>query len=241
MLEISGIGKSFGDQRVLNGFSYTFEDGGVFALMGANGSGKTTLFNLISGFLRPDYGHIKLGGQDVSSKSPDQIACLGLARTFQDLRIFPTLTVEDNLYISIPEKSDETILGAILHCGHRSRHNDTVSRLLEQTHLNDVRKQKAGEISFGQQKLLTLGMALATKFSVLLLDEPIAGIQPHFQELIASLLSELTGKTIIIIEHNVNFIDIVTRKILFLASGQIIAEGDYKSISSLPAVQEAYL
>ncbi len=241
MLKVSNLSISFGDNYVLKDFDYTFESGSNYALMGANGSGKTTLFNVISGFLSPYAGTIHFQGKLLNEYQPHQIAAMGVSRTFQDLRLFSELTVEENLYVALRNKPTENLLYALIsRKQHSTEHQKKVDSILTRIHLLEVRKSKAKNISYGQQKLLTLGMVLINDFNLLLLDEPVAGVQPRYRDEIAKLLSSIKG-TVIFIEHNPDFIQQVTNNVIFLDNGSIIAGGDYATLREISHVQEAYL
>ncbi|MCL2689040.1 MAG: ATP-binding cassette domain-containing protein, partial [Chitinispirillia bacterium] len=167
MLELKNIHKSFGDVRVLNGTSFSFEKGSIYTLKGGNGSGKTTLINIISGFLKPDEGCVELRGQKVVSFLPYRVNRLGIGRTFQDLRLATQMSVYENILLALekkrfayPDKNQRSLVDEIL---------DIVS-------LTEKRNELAGEISYGQQKLLTIGCCIANNAELLLIDEPVAGI-----------------------------------------------------------------
>jgi len=207
--------------------------------MGANGSGKTTLFNLISGFLESNSGQILFRNQAIENLKPHQISNLGLSRTFQDMRLIPSLSVYDNLLLALKNKDSERLLQAFLPKKKRA-YREEIDEILAKTHLEKVQNSKAEDISYGQQKLLNLAVAMANDFELLLLDEPVAGVQPEYREDILELIKSF-NKTVIVIEHNPDFIDRLTDNILFLESGNIIAEGNYASIKANKQVQEAYL
>ena len=239
MLEIRELYKSFGSNSVLEGFSYHFRPRTIYALMGANGSGKSTLFNLISGFLASDSGEIRLREQDISNLKPHQISNLGIARTFQDIRLIPSLSVYDNILLALKGKKSEKLLYSLLPQKNEN-YKEKIEQIITQTHLQNIKYSKAEDISYGQQKLLNLAVAMANSFDILLLDEPVAGVQPEFREEILEIIRGF-NKTIIVIEHNPEFIEALTSNILFLDGGKIIAQGDYATIKSNPQVQKAYL
>jgi branched-chain amino acid transport system ATP-binding protein len=239
MLTLKNISKNFGTQQVLNGLSYHFKPQTIYARMGANGSGKTTLYNLISGFLPVDSGQLLFNGVDMSQYSPHQRANLGVSRTFQDMRLVPSLSVYENILLAIKQKPSEKIYHAFLPT-KETLYGEKVEAILEQSHLKQVQYHKASDISYGQQKLLNLAVAMANEFELLLLDEPVAGVQPEFREEILKLIQSF-NKTVIVIEHNPMFLEKLTDTILFLDGGKIIVEGDYQTIKSNKQVQEAYL
>jgi len=207
--------------------------------MGANGSGKTTLFNLLSGFLQSDSGQILFKNTPIENLKPHQIANIGLSRTFQDMRLIPSLSVYDNILLALKNKQSEKLLNAFLLQKER-QYREKINQILAQTHLEKVQNSNAQDISYGQQKLLNLAVAMANDFDLLLLDEPVAGVQPEFREEILNLIKSF-NKTVIVIEHNPEFIDKLTDTILFLDGGNIIAEGNYTHIKENKQVQKAYL
>ena len=239
MLKIKNLIKSFGSNQVLNNFSYSFKERTIYALMGANGSGKTTLFNLISGFMPSDGGEILFKNHPIQNLKPHQISNLGLSRTFQDMRLIPSLTVYDNILLALKNKQSEKILQALFP-NKSEQYEEEITEIMVKTHLSKIRDSKAQDISYGQQKLLNLAVAMANDFDLLLLDEPVAGVQPEYREEILALIKGF-DKTIIVIEHNPEFIELLTDNILFLEGGNIIAEGDYATIKSNLQVQKAYL
>ena len=239
ILEIKKLTKSFRNNQVLNNFSYTFKEKTIYALMGANGSGKTTLFNLISGFLPSDGGEILFKNHAIQNLKPQQISNFGLSRTFQDMRLIPSLTVYDNILLALKNKQSEKILQALFP-NKSEQYEEEITEIMVKTHLSKIRDSKAQDISYGQQKLLNLAVAMANDFDLLLLDEPVAGVQPEYREEILTLIKGF-DKTVIVIEHNPEFIECLTDNILFLEGGNIIAEGDYATIKSNLQVQKAYL
>jgi len=239
ILKIKNLNKSFGNNQVLANFSYEFKAKNIYALMGANGSGKTTLFNLLSGFLQSERGQILFRDNPIENLKPHQIANLGLSRTFQDMRLIPSLSVYENILLALKNKKSEKLLNAFLP-QKRSQYKQKIDEILTKTHLKSVQNSKAQDISYGQQKLLNLAVAMANDFELLLLDEPVAGVQPEFREEILTLIKGF-NKTVIVIEHNPEFIERLTDNILFLDGGKIIAEGDYTHIKANKQVQRAYL
>jgi len=239
MLKITGLSKKFGSQAVLSDFNYHFKPKTIYALMGANGSGKTTLFNLLGGFLNADDGEMFFKGSRIGGKAPHHIANLGMARTFQDMRLVPTLSVQDNVLLAFKGKRSEQLLSSFLPLS-KHQYDEKIDDILKQTHLLEVKNSKASDISYGQQKLLNLAVALANDFDLLLLDEPVAGVQPEYREQILQLIQSF-NKTVIVVEHNPDFLERLTDNILFLDAGKIVAEGKYQSIKANKQVQEAYL
>lgn len=239
MLIIKNLKKSFGENKVLTDFSYHFSDGTIYALMGVNGSGKTTLFNILSGFISSDEGDIVFKTESIHHLKPNEIANRGLSRTFQDMRLIPSLSVYDNILLALKNKGSEKKLPAFLPFVGVD-YSKEIDSILTQTHLLEVKESKAQDISYGQQKLLNLAVVIANDFDLLLLDEPVAGVQPEYRAEILSLIKSF-NKTVIVIEHNPEFIEELTDNILFLDGGRVIAEGNYTTIKNNQQVQEAYL
>lgn len=247
MLEIKNIHKSFGEQKVLQGLSMEFEKGKIHTLIGGNGTGKTTLFNLITGFLRPDQGEIKLNGKRINNHSPVFINSKGITRTFQDLRIINQLSVRENILLSFKNNPGEKIINSILPARvFKTQYNflsQKADSIIDNIHLKNVENNLAGEISYGQQKLLTIGCCLANDAEVLLLDEPVAGIDKENYQRIYHLILDLKreGKTILQIEHNHNFVESLSDNIWFLHSGKSQWFSDYQQFISNEFVKENYL
>lgn len=239
ILEIKNLKKSFGSNNVLKDFSYEFKEKTIYALMGANGSGKTTLFNLLSGFLQSDDGKILFKNKAIEKLKPFQISNVGLSRTFQEMRLIPTLSVYDNILLALKNKKSEKLINAFLP-QKENQYEKRIEEILVQVHLVEVQNSKAEDISYGQQKLLNLAVVMANNFDLLLLDEPVAGVQPEFREEILNLIKSF-NKTVIVIEHNPEFIEKLTDNILFLNGGHVIAEGNYTTIKENREVQKAYL
>lgn len=232
----------FSGDLLLNGVTFTLEKGSVSALMGANGSGKTTLFNIISGFVEPAVGELYFipepGSPAVrlSGIKPYQRMRLGIGRTFQDLRLISKLTVRENIVLVMKNNPTEGLLNAMLpktvFQRQLSELDQQADQLLKEYFLTDVADCLAGEISYGQQKLLNLACVMAGGSSLLLLDEPVAGIQPEYREKVLYLLQLIAqqGRTILLIEHNTDFIASLADRILFLQGGSI---SEFESVESL--------
>ena len=212
MLELKNIHKSFGDVRVLNGTSFSFEKGSIYTLKGGNGSGKTTLINIISGFLKPDDGSVELKGEKIVSFLPYRVNRLGIGRTFQDLRLATQMSVYENILLALEKKRF-----AYPDKNQRSR----VDEILETVSLTEKRNELAGEISYGQQKLLTIGCCIANNAELLLIDEPVAGIDKDNRVRIIELMKQLkqNGKTILQIEHHPDYIKETSDYVLHLEKG----------------------
>ncbi|MBA7523421.1 L-cystine import ATP-binding protein TcyN [subsurface metagenome] len=247
MLEIKNIYKSFGEQKVLQGLNMSIEEGKIYTMIGGNGTGKTTLFNLITGFLHPDKGEIWLNNKRLDNHSPVSINAKGITRTFQDLRIINQLTVKENILLSFKNNPGEKILNSILPANTLKKQYteflEKTEQILKKVHLKVVENNLAGEISYGQQKLSTIGCCLANNAQLLLLDEPVAGIDKDNYTRIYDLILELKkeGRTILQIEHNHIFVESLSDEILFLNAGQVVAFENYNSFINDQIVKEAYL
>lgn len=247
MLEIKNIYKSFGEQTVLQGLTMSFEQGKIHTLVGGNGTGKTTLLNLMTGFLKPDKGEIWYNGIRIDQNSPVLINRKGITRTFQDLRIINQLTVRENILLSFKNNPGENILNSFLPSRFFKKQyvdfSKRAKQILEKIHLKEVENNLADEISYGQQKLLTIGCCLANNADLLLLDEPVAGIDKDNYQRIYELIIVLKkeGKTIIQIEHNHGFVEELSEGIYFLYAGKASYFENYKSFISDELVKKVYL
>jgi branched-chain amino acid transport system ATP-binding protein len=248
VFELKQITHSFSDEKkILQDFSLSLDQGNIYAFMGSNGAGKTTLFNIISGFIKQKNGEIFFGKKNLAYTQAYQRNRLGIGRTFQDLRIITKLTVKENIILSMKENPTDNILNALLSQSvHRSvskQLEQQTDKIIEQFFLVEVQHSMAGEISYGEQKLLSLACCVANGATLLLLDEPVAGIQPEYRNKIAILIRQMKeqGKTFLLIEHNTDFISDVADKIFFLHDGKI---SDFANIESLRAdktVAEDYI
>ena len=247
MLKIRNVHQSFDDRKILNGLNFELQAGKIYSLMGANGAGKTTLFNILTGFLSADTGMIYFKNKNITNCSPIKINHLGITRTFQNLRLIEGLTVKENILLSLKGNKGENIFNAMLpeffFKEYYASFSTRAEQIIEQTFLSDVADNKAGEVSYGQQKLLTLGCCLANDAELFLFDEPVAGINPDYRSKIAALLKDIKayGKTILLIEHNADFINAVSDKIFFLSNGIITHFESYEKLRNDSIVQEAYL
>lgn len=247
MLELINIHKSFGEREILSGVNLKLEKGNVYTLVGANGAGKTTLFNIVTSFLKADEGAVLLNGEKINNLSPVAINSLGITRTFQNLRLIEGLSVKENILLAFKGNKGERIWNALLPGIFLKHNNDCfeqkANEIIRKVFLDDVADNKAGEISYGQQKLLTLGCCLANEADLLLLDEPVAGINLIYREEIITLIKDMkkSGKTVLLIEHHADFIEAVSDTLLFLDNGTTSIFDDYNQLRNNQKVQEAYL
>lgn len=241
VIELEGVSKSFGGVVANRSISLTVPRGSITGLIGPNGSGKTTLFNCIVGYHPIDAGSIRLEGREISQLGVQEIARLGLLRTFQTTRVYTKMNCLENMLISLPQR-EASVLD--MFARGRRRASERADRLLAFVGLYQKRFLQAGSLSFGQQKLLEFAMALMNEPEVLLLDEPTAGINPT---LINGLVDRLQransefGITLFIIEHNMRVIMNMASTIYCLAHGELLASGDAKAIQGDQRVIDAYL
>jgi len=246
ILETSDLSKTFDGVRALDGVSLAVEERRIVSLIGPNGAGKTTLFNIVCGFLPANGGAVRFQGRGITGRAPHRIAGLGIGRTFQDLRLLRKVTVLDNVMLGFQHQAGEGVFHAL--AGWKSAREETANRqkarrLLEFVGLADKAHHLGEELSYGQQKLLTLACCLAMDAQLLLLDEPVAGIEPETADRILGLLRRLRdeGKTIFLIEHNLDAVKAVSDVVMVMDEGRMIAEGTPDAVMQDPAVLEAYL
>ena len=245
MLAVEQLVFSFPGRTVLVGVDLRLPPATVTCLMGGNGSGKTTLFNLLTGFLRPDSGSIRLDDTELIRRAPYQINRLGVARTFQDLRLIGKLSVWENLLLALPDHPGERLTRALLpstiHAMRNREDQQQATTLLADFFLADVADHLASEISYGQQKLLTLACCVATGARLLLLDEPVAGISPEYRERMAERLANLraAGRTILLIEHQPDFLERVGGRFLFLEAGRLHSFDTLAELRAAPVAHAA--
>ncbi len=240
MMRIKSISKSFGGLQALSECNLEIRNKKITAIIGPNGSGKTTLFNIISQILKQDSGEIMLNEKNLTELLDFQVAKLGVSRTFQEVRLFRNLTVGQHLEIALSE-SDEKLLKSVFK--KSSNKNKKISDILSLVNLQEYSKFYATDLSYGQRKLLDLAIAVAKPHKVLMLDEPVAGINPKIRVEIKKILKSLMkkGETILLIEHDMNFVMGLADYIYVLDYGKVIAQGSPREIKKNQKVLEAYL
>ena len=248
ILEIRNCTKSFGGLVAVKDLNITLEQGDLYGLIGPNGAGKTTVFNLITGVYTPDTGEILLEGKPIQGRKPSKIAKLGISRTFQNIRIFQSMTVLENVKVSRHMRKEQGLLEAVLHTGTLRREEDDVEqegmRLLEIFGLEGRADELARNLPYGSQRRLEIARALATKPKLLLLDEPAAGMNPHEADELMHLIEWVLDEfkiTILLVEHNMKVVMGCCRKIQVIDYGETIALGSPTQIQGNPKVIEAYL
>ncbi len=244
MLKIKSISKHFGGVKALNGLDLEVGEGDIFGVIGPNGSGKSTLINVICGIYRPTKGDVTFHGQTLSGKPIHQRLKTGIARTFQNIRLFPNLTVWQNLWVARNSVEDiKTESSFYRWFGKSIIVKKEIEEMLEFSNLENRADELASSLAFGEQRRLELARAVATKPRLLLLDEPAAGMnKDEIRDLDSRIRSlQLQGITIILIEHVMELVMGVTDRIAVLNFGSKIAEGNPQEIQKNEAVQEAYL
>jgi ABC-type branched-subunit amino acid transport system ATPase component len=247
LLEISGVEHSFYGVQALRGVDLAIEANRITGLIGPNGAGKTTLFNCITGVVTPDRGRIVFDGRDIAGMRADQVTERGLVRTFQIARGLPRLSVLENLLLYGARQPGERMLPALLGLESASLREDALiaraAAIAWRLNLNAVIANPASALSGGQKKLLEIGRALMTEPKLILLDEPVAGVNPTLAREIGEHLKSLAaeGITILLIEHHMDMVARLCDHVIVMAEGRRLAEGTFDSVASDSAVQQAYM
>jgi branched-chain amino acid transport system ATP-binding protein len=247
LLETDKVWKRFGGVTAVQDIALSIEKGEILGMIGPNGSGKTSFINLLSGIYRPDKGRITFAGEDITELPAYAITKKGIARTFQNLRVFPNISVLDNLLIGrhcrVNNSLANVYLNPFLSRKREKEAEDRVIELLEWVHLGDRRKELAKNLPYGEQRLLEICRALASEPQLLLLDEPCAGMNPVEMDTLAAFLKNLRdkGTTLFIIEHNMRFIMAIAERIVVLDAGAKFREGTPVQIQNDKEVQRIYL
>jgi branched-chain amino acid transport system ATP-binding protein/neutral amino acid transport system ATP-binding protein len=247
LLVVRGLGRRFGGVVALDGLDLEVRRGTVTALIGPNGAGKSTAFQCISGVIRPDAGQVLFDGQDITGARPDRVTRAGLVRSFQIARGIPRLTVLENLLLYGPAQPGESVGAAILQGpAMRRREEELRARavaIAARLNLARVLDNQAAALSGGQKKLMEIGRALMAEPKLLLLDEPVAGVNPTLAAEIARHIAHLRdeGMTVLVVEHHMDFVASLCDPVIVMAEGRKLAEGDFRAIADDPRVQEAYM
>jgi branched-chain amino acid transport system ATP-binding protein len=242
VLKVSGLKKAYGAIKAVDGVSFEVMPGEIFGVIGPNGSGKTTMFNSVLGQIDPDEGRIELNGKDITGLSPQQLNQRGVGRTFQTLQVFGKMTVRDNLLVAAQEHQGS--MWSRMFAPGDSGLGDKADALIAQFRIGHVAHKKAGELSYGQQKLVDIAMAFMSEPDLVLLDEPCAGVNPSLVGGISTLLKELnqTRKgSFVVIEHNMDFVMDLCHRILVMVEGKVLAVGTPAEIRANKQVLDAYL
>ena len=246
-LRVENVSKSFGSFQALQDVNITAKIGQVTALVGPNGAGKTTLFHVIGGNLTPDSGKVFLNSKDVTGLPPYKVARRHVGRLFQDVRIFPALSVAENIEVAFLHRSDYSLYTTLAWWLSEAREKDRRERAmawLDFVGLADKADEPAGELSYGQQKLLALARIVALRPALLLLDEPTAALSPAMTKKMVELIRQLVSDqklTIALIEHNMSVVRDLADYIYFLHEGSVHTHGTQKEVLENPAVRELYM
>ncbi len=253
VLQVNALSRNFGGLRALNDVDLTVNEGEIVALIGPNGAGKTTFFNCITGIYEPTEGEVYLNTPDgsqhlLNGQKPHHITTLGMARTFQNIRLFPEMSVLENVMIGRHCRTKAGLLGAILRDPKtRKEENETIEysyELLRNLHLESQYDEKAKNLSYGAQRRLEIARAMATDPHLLLLDEPAAGMNPNETQELENLVREIRDKyklAILLIEHDMSIVMSMSDRIYVMEYGSRIAEGSPEEVRSNPRVIKAYL
>ena len=242
LLKVTGLKKAYGAIQAVGGVSFEVMPGEIFGVIGPNGSGKTTMFNSVLGQITPDAGRIELKGRDITGLSPLQLSQRGVGRTFQTLQVFGKMTVRDNLLVAAQEHQGS--MWSRLFAPSDSGLGAKADALIEQFRIGHVAHLLAGELSYGQQKLVDIAMAFMSEPDLVLLDEPCAGVNPSLVGGISTLLKELNktrSGSFVVIEHNMDFVMDLCHRILVMVEGRVMAIGTPAEIRANKQVLDAYL
>jgi ABC-type branched-subunit amino acid transport system ATPase component len=246
-LTLQDVERVFGGVRAVDGASFEVKEGEVHGLIGPNGAGKTTIINLVSGLLQPTGGTVSVEGRPTRGLAPHRIAALGIARTFQNIRLFPELSARDNVIVGEHLQRRESLPARILGLpparAAEKRVREHAEALLERVGLQDRMREKVRNLSYGEQRRVEIARALASGPKLLLLDEPTAGMNPVEVEAVEALISKVAseGHSVLLVEHNVRLVMDVCHAITVLNFGKVIAEGPPAKVAEDPAVITAYL
>lgn len=245
-LRVTGVNKNFGGLQALKDCSFSIEPNRITCLVGPNGAGKTSIFNVITGFLSPDSGSVSFRGESLIGKSSKEIVARGIARTFQNLRLFTDMTVTENVLVFMRGHVGENVDAALFRPWQT--HRDLVAKrsaaqdVLRQVGLEERASERVRNLSYGDQKLLCIARVLATGADVLLLDEPASGLSTGALASALALMRRLrdAGKTLLIVEHNTRVVQQIADHVLFLHHGHLLATGTPQEITSDAALAEIY-
>ncbi len=249
ILEIAGLGLAFGGVTALDGVSFNVAPGAITSVIGPNGAGKTSLFNTISGFYRPTAGTLRFDGADISRLAPPARARLGLARSFQNIALFRGMTVLDNIKLGRHCHLKSGVLDSLMYFGRASREEmelrrEVEERIIDFLEIDHIRHQPVAALSYGLQKRVEMARALAMKPRVLMLDEPVAGMNREETEDMARFILDVReewGITILMVEHDMGMVMDLSDHVVVLNFGQVIADGAPREVQENPEVIRAYL
>lgn len=242
MLKIKNLKKYFGGVKAVDGCSFKIKRGEITALIGPNGSGKTTIFNLISGVLKADSGKIFFNGQDITNMGVSEISNLGVSRMFQQARLFDNLTVRDNLKLALEKEDHKFWKNLFSRNKFSEERREIISEVSELVGISELQNNLGRNLSYGQKRLVGIARAILNFHNILILDEPVAGVNPMLRKRVSKILAELKkkGETILLIEHDMNFTLNLADRVIVVDEGKIIAEGTPGEIKKNSKVLKAY-
>ena len=248
MLEVKNLGISFGGLRAVNGFDIKIEKGELYGLIGPNGAGKTTVFNLLTGVYKPDTGSVVLDGTEITGKSTIEISKAGIARTFQNIRLFKDMSVLDNVKAGLHNKHEYSFLAGIFHTPAyqkvEKQMNEQAMELLCVFELEEEADTLASNLPYGKQRKLEIARAMATEPKLLLLDEPAAGMNPNETEALMDMIRFVRdhfSMTVLLIEHDMRLVSGICEELTVLNFGEVLAQGGTSDVLHNPQVITAYL
>ena len=247
LLSITSLNKHFNGVKALDDFSCSVGKGEIVGLIGPNGAGKSTLFNVITGFIEGDSGTVQWKSKNITGQAPHVVALSGIARTFQSLRLLRQMTVLENVLLAFPSQPGEKLANVFLRskavAAVEKKNRTRAMELLEFAGIADKSEGLANDLSYGQQKLLSIVCCLAADAELLLLDEPVAGLNPVMIDKIVAIITGLSerGKSVIVIEHNMDAITASCSRVIAMDEGRKICEGSFDEVKNDPRVIDSYL
>ena len=248
LLEVRGLCMRFGGLLAVNGVNLSVQEGQVVSMIGPNGAGKTTVFNCLNGFYRPSSGEILLDGEQIQGLPGHRIACKGVVRTFQNVRLFKEMTAVENLLVAQHQNINTNFFAGLFKTpGYRQSEREAMGHAaewLERMELTEVANRPAGTLAYGQQRRLEIARCMMTRPRLLMLDEPAAGLNPRETEDLKRLIGQLRGEhgvTVLLIEHDMKLVMSISERILVINQGAPLAEGTPEEIRANPDVIKAYL
>jgi branched-chain amino acid transport system ATP-binding protein len=246
-LQVKSITKRFGGLVAVNDLSFEVQEQEILSLIGPNGAGKTTTFNMITNFISPDTGSVEFDGRNVTGQEPHSIAKLGMIRTFQKTHIFPLVTVQDNIKMGCHKITSCTMVDIIFHSKkfrqEEKKVDQKVLQMLEFFQMMDIKEYLAKNLSYGQKRILEIAIAMACEPKLLMLDEPVAGLNPMESQSVMQMISKIRGQgvTILLVEHDMNVVMNISDRVVVINFGKKIAEGTPAQVSHNEEVIKAYL